>query len=445
MPHAYHNGSASATLQQLECIRRLSELELKLVDNMQYWRECCDSAKRRRVRKDTCDIVVDGLGRACGYDEKVSVSRISRDAGCCELYGVSRWGSDRYEHNELYTLTNHIAMVEDSPRVKAFARALRRDADGRRVLDVGTGPFCLLSRIALCAGAFRVDCVEQNEWAVRHAIDVFFDEADNLECKEMLQANASMIRHGVRLSVRAHRPQTGRARMSVEMGRAQRLQLFHAFSSKAPLVGKYDLVVHEILGHIASAEGVVGAILDLRRRSLLAQDCKFIPSEAMTMFMPTEQIELSCLERILHMHSNDCASGIRCCTKYHALRFPLSASLAAPALFEFLDFGGDLQSRQRRSTEFRTLRDAIFDGFHFYMVVDFAGEHTINTMLQSTSWRTTYVKVLDPGLFLCAGSRIVCNTLVELDRTAPLYSIEVFLGEEGNEKSVVEFSWSGCS
>jgi hypothetical protein len=445
MKREYHNGNHKTVLLQLGQIRRLSELEVELVDNLNHWRKSSDPAKRRRIRQDNFDIVADGVAHICGFDKKTHVSRVSRELGCCELLGVSRWGSDRYEHNTLYTLANHVAMVRDRPRVKAFAHALRQDADGRRVLDVGSGPFCLLSRMALRAGARSVDCVEQNEWAVEHAIDVFLDEADNMECKDMMHANASMIQRGVRLSVRTHRPREGKARLSVEMGHDQKLQLFQGFSSKAPLAGKYDLVVHEILGHIASAEGAVGAIQDLRRRSLLTPDCKFIPSTAMTMFMPTEQIEFSCLERILQMHSSGYESDIRCRTKYHALRFPARAALAEPALFEYLDFGGDLQDRQRRWTEFYTLRDGIFDGIHFYMVADLGGEYTINTMLQQTSWRTTYVRVLDPGIFLVAGSRIVCKTLVELDRPDPMYSIEVLLGEKGAEESVAQFSWSGCS
>jgi len=42
--------------------------------------------------------------------------------------------------------------------------------------------------------------------------------------------------------------------------------------------------VHEILGHLASAEGVVKALRELRTRAgLLVPNCQFVPRAARTM------------------------------------------------------------------------------------------------------------------------------------------------------------------
>jgi hypothetical protein len=46
----------------------------------------------------------------------------------------------------------------------------------------------------------------------------------------------------------------------------------------------WQLVVHEILGHLASAEGVVKALRELRTRAgLLVPNCQFVPRAARTM------------------------------------------------------------------------------------------------------------------------------------------------------------------
>jgi hypothetical protein len=225
---------------------------------------------------------------------------------------------------------------------------------------------------------------------------------------------------------------------------SREMRLFHGFSSAVKLEGTYNLVVHEILGHIASSEGVVAAILDLRTRGLLDADCIFVPRRAVTLFAPTEQMQFTCLERIIHLNENS-SETIKPRTKYQCNRFPPFAALAPAAGFESLDFDGDLRARQSNSVEFFTDRDAVFDGFHFYMLVDMDGHIFINTLLDETSWRTTYVKLLAPGLFLPKGSRIHCQTHVELDTAEPFYSIVVSVGSRKNPAEVARYSWSGCS
>merc|ERR1711971_1066449 len=84
-------------------------------------------------------------------------------------------------------------MAKDTPRVEAYRSALERTAAGRQVLDVGGGAFCLLSRLALRAGACSVDCVEQSKTAVEHAIGIFKYEESGIECKGLRGINASIL------------------------------------------------------------------------------------------------------------------------------------------------------------------------------------------------------------------------------------------------------------
>ena len=446
-----------------------------------------EASERQSIRKSIRDMMWRDLPDACGYRSDESTNRIASDFRCCELRSVvtpppcaptartgtgtnphaqDRWGIDKFEQNQAYTLQNHRAMVGDMTRVNAFATALLYVANGRRVLDVGTGPFCLLSRLALIAGAGSVDCVEHNGWAVEHAIDELWDEQRGYESREMWRASAGLLRYDISLRVhersgasvalpratlRLTAPVAAAAPVAVAevVGsatpeRSRELRLFHGFSSAVKLEGTYGLVVHEILGHIASSEGVVAAILDLRTRGLLDADCIFVPRRAVTLFAPTEQMQFTCLERIIHLNENS-SDAIKPRTKYQCNRFPPFAALAPSASFESLDFDGNLQARQSNSVEFFTDRDAVFDGFHFYMLVDMDGHIFINTLLDETTWRTTYVKLIAPGLFLTKGSRIHCQTNVELDTAEPFYSIVVSVGSRKNPTEVARYSWSGCS
>lgn len=481
-----------------------------MLDSFTEWEQAA-SSNRREIRLDRQAMIEDGLIDACGYRDWASVLSIAADHGCRLFRGVSRWGEDCYNHNELYTIDDHIAMLRDGSRVKAYELALTRVSEGRVALDIGTGPFCLLSRLAIQAGALSVDCVEQAPWAVRHAIEVFEDEADIVECQELRElrhVGASLTRS--RIKVKSHQGRRGGHRMTLTMkkerrgrwhyrdrrdsrsrsrtrslerrkrwglrevrssGRSlerrekwsleprrgetrlqrsrsrspQQIRLFEGFSSDVHLPEGYNLIVHEILGHIASSEGVVQVLLDLRARGLLTRDCVFVPRRAVTLFAPTEQIDLTCLERILHAHVNGMTTSIKCLTKYHATRFPAGAALAPSSLLEDLDFGGELEPRQARTAEFRTRRGGVFDGLHFHMIVNMDDYLTIDTLLQETTWRTTYVKLFEPGIYLPSGSRIVCETEVRLDSPEPHYSISVAIGEYGEEHKVASFTWSGSS
>ena len=85
---------------------------------------------------------------------------------------VRRWGADVHDKNGAYSAGNHVAMLDDDVRRSAFAAAIGRAAKGRRVLDVGSGPFLLLARLCERAGARFVACVEESRSSIRLAIEL---------------------------------------------------------------------------------------------------------------------------------------------------------------------------------------------------------------------------------------------------------------------------------
>ena len=75
--------------------------------------------------------------------------------------------------------------------------------------------------------------------------------------------------------------------------------MYEGLSSETALPGGFDLIVHEIIGHLAGAEGVVRSIRELRTRpGCLAPGFIMVPRAAGTLLAPTSMLEHSQLCRI---------------------------------------------------------------------------------------------------------------------------------------------------
>ena len=283
--------------------------------------------------------------------------------------------------------------------MRAYADAIGRAAYGRRAIDIGSGPHCLLARLTLNAGASRVDAVEQNDSFVSHAIDALEAEAAGVSTHPAivsLRSCAGAAALGPMFDVtvalsnpppaarteevtaaadaaaadgRGQAPPTDTGELRCEVALKMKglggsddsgmfavggagssdgedayegdggdsssdgevpapddyeeeeeededgtssLQLHHGYSTVcSSLRGGYTLVVHEILGHVASSEGAVGAIADLHERGLIAAaddagagGCAFIPAAAGTMLTPTSPVsgDRSLLEELVHRY-----------------------------------------------------------------------------------------------------------------------------------------------
>ncbi|CDJ64116.1 hypothetical protein, conserved [Eimeria necatrix] len=150
------------------------------------------------------------------------------------------------ESEEVHTLSicsqfaeeNHLALLQDSDRVSHYRKAMhwvgdpssggKKLVEGRRVLEIGTGPICLLSINAVNAGAKHVVALE------------------------------------------ASRPSHCRAKKFVEaIGMSHKIDIVHGYSKRIPveLFKKPEVVIHEIIGDFASQEGVADALLDVQERT----------------------------------------------------------------------------------------------------------------------------------------------------------------------------------
>lgn len=387
-----------------------------------------------------------------------------------QLREVPRWGCSVHAKNHGYTSGAHESLICDQPRLDAFREAIERAAPGRRVLDVGTGPFMVLGRISQRSGSPFVACVEHSHRSVTLALEVLKREVnigllagvapkppwvvDASIDEECLQFLGQLGQLNVRLKP-SHLACPTQAQglgcvalVTGSGGGASTLALYEGLSSATALPGDMELVVHEILGHIASAEGVVKAIRELRTRpGLLAPSCCFVPCAAMTMIAPTSPLPPQA----------GVAPPVTSCM-YHVGQFPAGSVLATPQpmesyVFDDADLFRGLDDRQQRTCSFLVPDGGSgFDGLLMHLRVQLDASTTLDAYEQATTWECSYVRLLAAPIHLAGGARIEFRCHVEAGTDSPAYRVDVFVQQQQQPMQhhaeaplahVVTFSWSG--
>lgn len=152
---------------------------------------------------------------------------------------------------EDWKVKDYEAMRDDVPRTSRFEAAIKRRLEGTlgmaTVVDIGTGPFALLAVIAARAGARQVFAIEKNS------------------------AAAAMARETV-----------------AKLGLADTIRVIEGDSMNIELPERVDLVVSELIGSIATQEGVEPIIRDAGKRFLKegGSDNGMIPARCQTCVAP---------------------------------------------------------------------------------------------------------------------------------------------------------------
>ncbi|CAE7596530.1 unnamed protein product, partial [Symbiodinium sp. CCMP2456] len=377
---------------------------------------------------------------------------LSLEGKCLTLKTTSAEGMDGTLGGESKVRFDHEALIHDATRVDPYAAAIRAAAKGKTVLDIGTGPVCFLARLCLRAGARAADAVESNTSSVERAVGFFEAEArgETSSTGRILPSWAALPNVQ---EVRREEHAVSVRLTGAELG-DQELQLFCGLSTDPDLRlrgrGSYTMLVHEILGDMAGNEDAALVLDDIHQRGLLAPDSVVIPRASSTLLAPTEVLNRTTMEKLVHRlgHSGD--GDIKPLTRHSARRFPSAALLADAQALELLDFAKGPQLLQERTLEFRTTRPGDFDGVHMHLHVDLDGANSIDVLGahsgpdSDSSWSTVYVRLLSKPMALAAGSRIVCRCRADLRDRPARYRLSVAVGEEGSEQHVCDgFEWSG--
>ena len=136
----------------------------------------------------------------------------------------ARYTATGFDPENHVQLGSYMAMVEDETRTPYFREAIHRrlrGTDDQIVLDIGTGAFAILALFAAQAGARRVYAIEANPVACEQA-----------RASVAAAESQGLVPQGV-------------------------VQVIEGFSVDVELPERADLLVAEIVGQMATSEGIV--------------------------------------------------------------------------------------------------------------------------------------------------------------------------------------------
>jgi protein arginine N-methyltransferase 1 len=304
--------------------------------------------------------------------------------------------SDR-DLTEWYPDWMYEVMETDLVRNQAYEDVIRRTVAGRVVLEVGTG------RRAL--------------WAVRCA-------RAGAQCVYAIEANPRACQAAGRF---------------LQSQKIDNVHLLCGFSDRVQLPQRCDVLVHSLVGDIASCEGMIGFIEDAKNR-LLTADAIYIPRRSTTFVMLAEDPKLRPAEWAL-------SYGLRGLRSFESLSFvwffgfPHAAALSEPHVFE--DFVSRETPRLHTNTrlDIEIKRDGELRGVCFFIRVHLDETRIVDSWNSHTTWCNPYVR-LKAATPVRKGDRVKMNIQSDLSGN-PRYEIQLTLYANGAVKEIGGYAWSG--
>lgn len=304
---------------------------------------------------------------------------------------------------EDWTLTDYEFMRDDEPRTKAYEAAIARrlkTIKDATVVDIGTGSLALLAIMAARAGARKVYAIERNAEAAKLA-------------KELV----------------------------VKAGLQGQIDVIEGDSTQVELPERVDLIVSELIGSIATQEGVEPIIKDAEARFLKRLDgqggtgSQIIPSRVETRVAPVKYTEHRIMDFAKKrgiMSRGKAEPGtlqpLRLRSKTRDLVF-----LSEPQVLESFDFGSpssagtEVENTLTFDLPASVAPDAKdFSGFAMWtrLVVD--DEHVVEVKGQKVTSHWAYVVALmaDKPLAVAAPGSITLHVTVDYSAKPVRYTLE---------------------
>lgn len=299
---------------------------------------------------------------------------------------------------ERYSDDTYARMRDDGERTAAYRAAIATAAPGRVCLDVGTGALALLAVMAAQAGAAHVYALEANPTAAEAA--------------------------------RAH---------VAGLGLASRITVITGYSTDVELPERAHLLLHEILGEVAGAEGVARAITDAAKRHVAARGADAAGSEA--------PLSVPALARSLLAPAEFPAADYFASLPYPMLSAPGATSLKLPSLprgtllaaaqpFEELDFEAlSPRADQDERLVFAIERAGVLRGLavHIEVLMPHAAHVAaadtgidISSARPGSHWPNVLL-LLPNEVAVSVGDRLLVRTKARLASEEPTYRFEVHL------------------
>ncbi|HEX7238835.1 MAG TPA: amino acid adenylation domain-containing protein, partial [Longimicrobiaceae bacterium] len=294
----------------------------------------------------------------------------------------------------------YLAMAEDHRRNRGYLEALRRVAQGKVVVDVGTGARVVLARLAVEAGARKVYAVEIREESFRRA----------------------------RALVRS-------------LGLEDRIVVLRGDGMELKLPEPADVCVSELIGCIGGSEGAV-AILNTVRGAL-GPDGVQVPRRCVTRIaaveLPPEVHARPALEPVQADYSGKIfeAQGHRADLKMCVRNFPHEGFLSGSDVFEDLLFTRPLEAEYTSGIELPITRDGRMDGFLMWIQLYVWEELDVDALEHDSCWLPMFFPAFYPGVQVRAGEVIRGRCVVTMaeDGVHPDYRVEGVLRRlDGSEE-----------
>jgi len=356
----------------------------------------------RSLPADADDVLGHSLARLFYFSQ--------RALGCSIVVPrVESQAADSREFVEGYSNTFHWIMLEDAFRRQAYESAAADAAlcRGRRFLDVGTGARMPLSMMVLRGGAARVDAIEANPRTHRRAASFL----------ESLDAPAR-----------------------------DRIRLHLGFSTDLELAHRSDALVHELIGTIASSEGMVHCIADAQER-LLVPGAPIIPSRVATALVPVERPPV----RRRSIIASWIATGESRLDRRVGVQIVynpppgiwLSSTPVVVEEFDCASGAAALRDQMVRCSQHAIFmeRDGCFSGFLLGChIVTCAGVPAIDALTQITNWGQVYAQMVEEPVHVAKGEVIHVEFHVDAREFTPSYRLRVAFPASGQ---LSEIAWKG--
>mmetsp|Transcript_126759 Transcript_126759/g.253413 ORF Transcript_126759/g.253413 Transcript_126759/m.253413 type:complete len:350 (+) Transcript_126759:44-1093(+) len=249
----------------------------------------------------------------------------------------------------------HDRMGMDDARMGAYTEAIQRAVPGRTVLDLGTGPHALLALLCARAGAKRVIAVE------------------------VVPAAAALARKAVAAS-----------------GLSEQVVVLEGHSALLTLP-RVDMVVHEIVGNIATEEGVAAALADLQGRP------EVVDSHAVGWSLPL-RVETWCAPTNLSVPLDMNGNSPKALSNAVRLPFtvPQGALLGDPQPMEAVETDCAIRLEQVRTLKWEVTSSSTLAGIICAPRLVLDAQTVVNAWQQKTHWHQVLVllsvaTLVDPG------------------------------------------------
>jgi hypothetical protein len=298
---------------------------------------------------------------------------------------------------EWYPVWMYELMETDNNRNEPYRDTIREAVADKVVLELGTGRKALWAVCCAERGARKVYAVEANERAYQESLKYL--KARNID----------------------------------------NVHLICGFSDKITLPERCDVLVHDLIGNIASAEGMIPFIEDAKRR-LLTPDAVHIPQRCVTCAVLAEDPTLTLAESTFSY----VLRGFQRLDRMPFVRvfgFRARDALSEPYVFEDFAFRQAQQFRRSVQLDIEIKRDGVLQGVFFFLRVYFNETRVLDTWATPTCWETPFVRFKQPTR-VREGEHVELCIQSDLSET-PTYSLQMTHRTNGSAKPIGAYAWLG--